>query len=84
VIRSVNHTVMELSRIGIQSFPEREFAISPKRHYNRRTFEMELMDREAPLPIFETGDMTGKRLGLALPEFPGGSLDPPFRQRGET
>ena len=84
MIRSVNHTVMELSRLWIQTFPEGEFAISPKRHYNRRTFQIELMDREAPLPFFETGDMMGNGLGLALPEFPGGSLDLPFRQRGET
>jgi len=45
---------------------ESSFANSSKRHYNRRTFDSELMDRETqPIPC----------VGLALPEFPGGSLE---------
>lgn len=51
----------------METYPEREFAISPKRHYNRRTFEMELMDREAPLPIFLTGDYEGEEVGPGAP-----------------
>jgi len=56
------------------------FANSSKRHYNRRTFDSELMDRETPTPPlhpspFSTKMGRGWGWGLALPEFPGGSLD---------